>query len=488
MAPNQRTSSDNHHPPVTPPPPPITPPPEILDPPGTRYAAPREPLVDSEVDGTPESRLIPPGDDYRNNNNNNNNSDDNDDEDYNYTFHNVKPRFRLPIILESPLRAAIAAVAVTSMDNGGQLLQRLQRYRHTLQSSIVPIVTLFLIGILAIFGIRSLSSSSPEIGTANATITSTGDIVAPVAELLSVEDLRALCPQSDSSLDIYKLSEDIVQRRDDFASFVVGRLHDNNDNLALRSCVSSNLAVLYLAAHPPLEHMNQFKIRFALTSLYFATNGEEWYHQNNWLNEDKDVCHWEGVSCNDAEDVIKVVLSKNNLDGDLPEHDLIHLDTVQVLDLSMNSVTGKIPSSFEMLKNLVQLELAFNEFTGTVPDFIFQQDQYKILDLAYFGGSMGKIPSSIGNLTSLQRFMAPHTRVSGKLPTELGSCWQLKFLDLSKNDLEGYVPSELGTLSALQTLYLKENDALVDIAEEVCNLMVEGSLLSFDLEAQCSSE
>jgi len=297
-----------------------------------------------------------------------------------------------------------------------------------------------------------------------------------------------MCPDGDSSsLDTYQIPDDIVQRRDDFASFVT--LHDafssshNKNRLALRSCSSSNLAVLFLAAHPPLDHMNDFKIRYALTSLYFSTYGEEnWTRQNNWLDEDTDVCHWGGVTCNEVDDVVSVVLTNNNLIGTLPIDDIVYLDTVQVLDLSMNSISGTVPSSIAKLSNLVQLELGYNQFTGTVPNFIFQQDQYEILDFAHFGGTLGTIPSSwICN--SLRRFMAPQTRASGRLPSELGSCTNLAFLDLSKNSLDGTVPSELGTLDGLQTLYLGENNNLT-ISTQLCRTLTN-NLLAFDLKDQC---
>ena len=60
-------------------------------------------------------------------------------------------------------------------------------------------------------------------------------------------------------------------------------------------------------------------------------------------------------------DLTKLAMGDNNLTGTIPEN-YIHLD-LSVLDLSMNSLTGKIP----YLGRLETLILKENLLTGTIP-------------------------------------------------------------------------------------------------------------------------
>jgi Leucine-rich repeat (LRR) protein len=80
----------------------------------------------------------------------------------------------------------------------------------------------------------------------------------------------------------------------------------------------------------------------------------------------------------------------------------------------------------------------------------------EIINLAHFGGTLGRIPTRIGKFTNLQRLVAPDTNVVGTIPTELGNCKSLRFLDLSNNKLVSPIPTELGSLGWLQTMYLSE--------------------------------
>lgn len=49
--------------------------------------------------------------------------------------------------------------------------------------------------------------------------------------------------------------------------------------------------------------------RFALASLYFATNGDQWTSSNNFISE-KVECTWEGIFCDKNEVISEIVLRK----------------------------------------------------------------------------------------------------------------------------------------------------------------------------------
>ena len=135
--------------------------------------------------------------------------------------------------------------------------------------------------------------------------------------------------------------------------------------------------------------------RYALATIYFATQGERWYISHNWLT-DADECVWSidngGVSCHaNSSQVSKIDLGYNNLSGTLPgeigilqrlnelvlpdnslrgsiSEQLGTLNLVEYVDLSLNNLTGTIPTSLSEAKNISTLFVYKNELSGTVPE------------------------------------------------------------------------------------------------------------------------
>ena len=59
--------------------------------------------------------------------------------------------------------------------------------------------------------------------------------------------------------------------------------------------------------------------RYILGTLYFATNGDRWYRNDNWLTS-VNHCTWYCVEeCNADDEVTKLYLRNNNVDGTLPK-------------------------------------------------------------------------------------------------------------------------------------------------------------------------
>jgi len=408
-------------------------------------------------------------------------------------------RFRLPAIIERPILCQQAES------------QKRRLYIWIGAVAMLVVVLSILLGVVLAHnnhanteGSGSVSGVMPPVieepddknPTTTTTTTTTNTVLSTSA--LTIEDLRNLCSDSDSTMNTsMTLSEELLQRRDDLASL----LQDDIPIILAHSCAPSNLALLWLAAHIPLEdHAEEFLNRFILTTLYLATSGESsWttpatlFHdsEDDWLlqNNGAAVCDWKGVTCDEQDEVTSLILKSKNLTGTLPGDELAQLSKLQVLDLSINALTGTIPEAVVTLPNIVRLDLSLNKFTGTIPNAIFSQTQLQKVNLADSGGTLGGlIPTSIGTLVALEQFLARGINAQGTLPTELGNCASLKFLDLSKNSLQGRVPSELGSLLSLQSLYLKENTGIVEVAPEVCNLMTEGKLMAFDLKNQCNME
>ncbi|CAI0556675.1 unnamed protein product [Linum tenue] len=161
-------------------------------------------------------------------------------------------------------------------------------------------------------------------------------------------------------------------------------------------------------------------------------------------------------------------LTGNNLVGEIP--DLSFLTKLEVLDLSLNFFSGRIPAwvgnltslkmlalgqnkylkgeipaSIGNLKNLTYLFLANSHLVGPIPDAIFELEALGTLDLSRNKIS-GEFPKSISKLRSLFKIELFDNLLTGEIPEELGNLTHLKELDISANELHGEIPASLAKL------------------------------------------
>ncbi|XP_010042078.2 LRR receptor-like serine/threonine-protein kinase EFR [Eucalyptus grandis] len=89
----------------------------------------------------------------------------------------------------------------------------------------------------------------------------------------------------------------------------------------------------------------------------------------------------------------------------------------------------------------------------------------------------GEIPSSIGNLTLLNRFYLPFNHFYGEIPQSLGNCRQLIELELSNNNLSGSIPREVLGLSTISIIFsLAHNQLNGSLPSQVGSLINLGKL------------
>ena len=117
--------------------------------------------------------------------------------------------------------------------------------------------------------------------------------------------------------------------------------------------------------------------RAALTALYNASDGGNWFNNTNWLT-DAPLSEWHGVSTNNEGHVVS-------------------------LDLRSNSLSGAVPPEIGGLINLSHLHLGFNQLTGTLPPELGNLTRLEFLDLSY-NRLWGELPSSMTALTWLTLF------------------------------------------------------------------------------------
>ncbi|XP_006663115.1 probable LRR receptor-like serine/threonine-protein kinase At3g47570 [Oryza brachyantha] len=174
-------------------------------------------------------------------------------------------------------------------------------------------------------------------------------------------------------------------------------------------------------------------------------------------------------------------LATCNLTGTIPE-DIKHLGQLSELHLSFNQLTGPIPAFLGNMSALAILALSFNLFEGSVPATIAMnslltfdiaknnlQGDLKFLsslskcrklstlqiDWNYFTGSL---PDYIGNLSSqLTWFSLSANKLTGTLPANLSNLTGVEVLDISDNQLHNAIPESIMMMENLQWLVLSGN-------------------------------
>ncbi|XP_010527832.1 PREDICTED: serine/threonine-protein kinase BRI1-like 2 [Tarenaya hassleriana] len=159
--------------------------------------------------------------------------------------------------------------------------------------------------------------------------------------------------------------------------------------------------------------------------------------------------------------LVSVNLSSNNLTGKLPEDVFLGPKKLQALDLSHNNITGtmsglSIPLS--SCDSLSLLDLSGNSISGYIPVSLVNCTNLKSLNLSY-NSFDGQIPKSFGELMNLQSFDLSHNQLTGLIPPEIGdACRSLQQLRLSYNNITGPIPDSLSSCSWLQILDLSNNN------------------------------
>ena len=121
----------------------------------------------------------------------------------------------------------------------------------------------------------------------------------------------------------------------------------------------------------PISLLNIPEEEFAvLCDLYKLAGGEDWNMRHPWdiSTSAVDEQGWEGLTLDDEGHVIEIDLSEKGLKGTIPAS-LFSMPYLQVLDLSQNTLTGKMEelvTENASAVNLKKLDLSHNQFSGTI--------------------------------------------------------------------------------------------------------------------------
>ncbi|KAJ1424898.1 Protein kinase domain [Sesbania bispinosa] len=130
-------------------------------------------------------------------------------------------------------------------------------------------------------------------------------------------------------------------------------------------------------------------------------------------------------------------LSRNSLDGSIPS-EMSSLTSLVFLHLQENKLSGSIPSSINNLRFLIEVQLGENQLSGNIPQMPLSLQIALNLSSNHFSGT---IPSSFGDLTSLEVLDLSNNNFSGEIPQSLTKMAALTQLQLSNNHLSGFIPT-----------------------------------------------
>ncbi|KAM3239183.1 hypothetical protein P3L10_014217 [Capsicum annuum] len=110
------------------------------------------------------------------------------------------------------------------------------------------------------------------------------------------------------------------------------------------------------------QQLNISTDQLALLSLKSQIISDPFHYLDESWSPATYVFHWVGITCGSRH---QRVTSLNLSNMALTE--MTHLHQLKVLDLSINSFSGEVPSWFGFLHQLQVLNLGNNSFTGSIP-------------------------------------------------------------------------------------------------------------------------
>eukprot|EP01018_Ginkgo_biloba_P000771 Gb_36909 [translate_table: standard] len=159
-------------------------------------------------------------------------------------------------------------------------------------------------------------------------------------------------------------------------------------------------------------------------------------------------------------------LDANKLEGSIAskicQQTGLGLLSLYVLDLSHNTLRGKIPPEVAGLQNLIFLNLSWNMLEGRLPPKVGKMEHVQEIDISKHKLG-GKIPATIESYSELQSPKLSWNALQGPIPNSLAQLKSLEDVDLSCNNLSGSIPKSLEKLGMLRHLNLSFNNFAGDI-------------------------
>lgn len=185
------------------------------------------------------------------------------------------------------------------------------------------------------------------------------------------------------------------------------------------------------------------KVRKALEK--FKENIQYDSSKINWGTENK-LCNRTGVHCDNSTESQVFVdyfqLPASSVIGKIPSNSLGKIQSLRVLSLHDNNLSGQFPKDFDNLQKLSNVYLHNNEFSGKFPSSVTKWIKLFTLDLSN-NKFTGTIPSDISNLKRIQHLYLQNNSLSGRLPENFPSTLKVENFSVAYNNFSGEIPKSL---------------------------------------------
>jgi Leucine-rich repeat (LRR) protein len=218
----------------------------------------------------------------------------------------------------------------------------------------------------------------------------------------------------------------------------------------------------------------------ALYDLYTSTNGEQWQWKRdgavwNFTGEPNPcVDGWQGITCNTVAPtqpryVRQLSLTRYNLKGLLPSS-IANLTSLVELVLAGNRLSGTIPTEVGHMSSAEYISLALNNFTSTVPSSFAQLSSLTRLEL-HTNNLNGTLPGFLCNVTNLGTLTLFHNFFTGTIPNCWGNLTQMQELDINGNTIQSSLPASFGNIRGMVSIMTYGNFLTGTIPDTYCNMV-----------------